>query len=97
MYDESILSVNLTLSCNIYLRPNIPSYCCLLLPESMSHDHECVKAQCSIDAYLGIGTAEQCWQPSTLSRVHQEECHIVIFDKLLQSFHLFASLLYGLI
>ena len=77
----------------VYIKANyIPPWPVYSRPESMSHDHVCVKAEGSIDTDLGVVTTEEGGQPATLSSVHQQEHHVMVLDQLLQSLHLLGHL-----
>ena len=66
------------------------------LPIPMPHHHVSVKPQGCINAEFWVGPAEECGEPPTLPRIHEEKYSIVAHHQPLQRPHVRSNLLYGL-
>mmetsp|Transcript_8260 Transcript_8260/g.34691 ORF Transcript_8260/g.34691 Transcript_8260/m.34691 type:complete len:451 (-) Transcript_8260:549-1901(-) len=76
-----------------------PRPACLLLRRlqwraAVPHHDECVKAQRRVDAELSVSATQHRRQPSRLSRVCQEEDHVVRLHQPLQPLHVRPHLLH---
>ena len=65
-------------------------------PIPMPHHHVSVKPQGCINAEFWVGPAEECGEPPTLPRIHEEKYSIVARHQPLQCPHIRSNLLYGL-